>query len=262
MRNSLTTWLRSAGRITNVRAGYNVNRCHLSLVVALVAISVPRLAFAEYTLSPWPEEETPPPAPHPEQSSPPPPTTPPHFGGAGTVSVLGSAGLSTSHVDSFQSVAMVDLTYFFRENMALGVELTGATFHYRGDDISAYGIGPRGGYAIPIGQKLTILPTVALIYSAMNLPSLAPAPPGTVAASQNEHHGFTLSVDVSLLLHVTRELFAGVGASFRQDLTNYTLDPVYETDRPMVGGFLTFGGWLRLGETVPPTASSANHLPI
>ncbi len=234
----------------------------LATLATLAATSVPRLAFAEYTLSPWSQQETPPPAPPPEQPAPPPARTPPHFGGAGTVSVLGSAGLSTSHVDSFQSVAMVDATYFFREHMSLGVELTGAWFRYRGDDISAYGIGPRAGYAIPLGERLTILPSVALIYSAMSLPSLAPAPPGTVAVSQNEHHGFTVSVDVSVLLPVTRELFAGVGVSLRQDLTNYALDRVYDTNQPMVGGFLTFGGWFRLGETIPPTASSAKHLPI
>lgn len=218
-------------------------------------MGVSRAASAQYTL--WPEQEVAPvPSPPRERPSPPEPASPPHFGSANTVLVTGSGGVSTSSDNSAQAVATVDLDYFFRNHLSLGVELSGSTFSYRSDEIYAYGIGPRGGYAISLGHGVALYPALGLVYSAMKLSSRISTD------TDPEHRGFTLSLDVPLLFTVAPGLVAGIGVAVREDLTNYKVDPVYQTDRPNIGGFLTFGGWLPLGETVAPEASAYSHTPI
>jgi hypothetical protein len=232
-----------------------VNRCQFSAVAVVGAMSFTRVAAAQYTL--WPEQSTEPVRPSPlELPSPPEPTLPPHFGGARTVLVSAAGGASTSSVNSLQSVATADLDYFFHERLSFGVELWGSTFTYRGDRVESYGLGPRGGYAIPLGKGLTLYPTLGLIYSAMDLSSRISVD------TDPEHRGLTLSLDVPFLFHITPRLVAGIGVAVRQDLTNYKVDPVYQTDRPNVGFFLTFGGWSHFGETVEPAVSGSNHTPL
>jgi hypothetical protein len=235
-----------------------MNRLHLSVVTALFALaamSATRAARAQYTL--WPEQPAAQvPARARDVAPSPEPVSPPHFGGARTLLVSASGGVSTSTVNSAEGVATFALDYFFHERISLGVELWGSTFTYRGDGVEAYGFGPRAGYAIPLGRVLSVYPTLGLIYSEMNLSSRIST------GTDPKHRGLSLSLDIPILLHVTPGTVAGVGLALRQDLTNYNVDPVYQTDRPNVGGFLTFGGWLPLGESIPPEASSYNHLPI
>jgi hypothetical protein len=239
-----------------------MNRHSLPVLAFLLAVASPRAALADYSLSPWPDPETPPLAPRRDEPAPPPPNGAPHFGSAGTLAVFAAAGVSSSHVDSYQTSGTIDLAYFFQERISLGVEVIGSTFQYRGDAIASYGGGPRAGYAIPLTDRLTLLPALGLVYGAMYLPSLAPPPGKEIAISQHEHHGVTLSADAFLLLQLPRDLFVGVDVSLREDLTNYTLDPVYDTKQPMIAGLLTFGGWLQVGETIPPGASATAHRPL
>jgi hypothetical protein len=192
---------------------------------------------------------------------PPPPTQPGYgypsrpvqaFGGPGTLAIsndmnLGFYGSSISEGggSSWTFLLAPAADYFVIQGLSVGGQisyrhdhgssggtaqdaLTGST------DVDTFGIGPRIGYNIPIGDLFSFWPKLALIFTDE----------ATKGASGNS---FDVQLYAPLLLHLAPHFFVGLGPQIQTDLAvsaNVGGQPVKDPPKTTSYGlYFTIGGW-------------------
>jgi len=198
---------------------------------------------------------------YPYPPPPPPPPTPPGygypsrpvqaFGGPGTLAIssdmnLGFFGSSTSEGggSSWTFLLAPAADYFVIQGLSVGGQISYAHAHSGGtttgtttsssSDTDTFGIGPRIGYNIPIGDLLSFWPKLALIFT-------------DVAGSGYSYNTFDVQLYAPLLLHLAPHFFVGLGPQIQTDLAvsansagQSVKDPPKTTS---YGLYFTIGGW-------------------
>jgi hypothetical protein len=160
------------------------------------------------------------------------------FGGKSQLAISSDAGLSLSHTSitggngsSTSLVLRPAIDYFVVENLSLGGFLGLEYTHAGGGNSTAFSIGPRVGYNIPLSNLLSVWPKVGFAYSHTNIDVSGG---GTGTSSANS---LALNLFVPLMLHPAEHFFLGFGPALDVDLTG---DPKATT----IALRLTIGGWI------------------
>ena len=195
----------------------------------------------------------PPPPPPPGYGSYAPPRPVQTFGGPGTLAIsndmnLGFFGSSTSEGggSSWTFLLAPAADYFVIQGLSLGGQGVYSHLHLSTGgnaaagtgstsiDSDTFGIGPRIGYNIPIGDLLSFWPKVALIFSDT----------ATSGASGNT---FDIQAYAPLLLHLAPHFFVGLGPQIQTDLTASQSSQGVSNPHPAkttsYGLYFTIGGW-------------------
>jgi hypothetical protein len=174
------------------------------------------------------------------------------FGGPGTLAIssdmnLGFAGSSTTEGggSTWTFILAPAADYFVIQGLSVGGQISyshihssvGGTSPTGGStsiDVDAFGIGPRIGYNIPIGDLLSFWPKVGLIYTDM-------------ATKGGSGSTFDVQLYAPLLLHLAPHFFVGLGPGIQTDLTASQSSAGVSNPNPpkttSYGLYFTIGGW-------------------
>jgi hypothetical protein len=123
--------------------------------------------------------------------------------------------------------------YFLSPNISVGGIIGFASGNLGGVDVTAFGIGARVGYNVPLADAWSIWPRLGLEYIH------ASASSGGNSASG---YDIPLSIDVPILWHPAAHFFLGLGPVFSTELVSKTegVDQAKTTDigiNAVIGGY-------------------------
>lgn len=168
------------------------------------------------------------------------------FGGKGQLAISSDAGLSISNTSvsgidgsSTQLIMRPAVDYFVIDYLSIGGFL-GINYNSSpGGSSTAWSLGPRIGYNIPLSNRFSLWPKVGFSLAttsqkqdAVNLPNGLVSPAQTTTSTSSQ-----LNLFMPLMFHVVQHFFIGFGPAFDLDLSG-------DTKATTIAGRLTIGGWL------------------
>jgi hypothetical protein len=131
------------------------------------------------------------------------------FGGRGQVAIAGDFSLRFEHTDGNNELQIAPaLDYFIAPQLSLG----GQVFvQYAGDDnfsTTAFGIGPRVGYNIPLAPMFSLFPRAGFTFTHVT----SSAGSGSLSVSRSANY-LGLFLFAPFLFHPVPHFFIGLGPS-------------------------------------------------
>lgn len=168
------------------------------------------------------------------------------FGLEGQKAVSSDAGLSISNVSvngadgsATTLVLRPAIDWFISDSLSLGgfvgVEYATAP----GGSSSSVSIGPRVGYNLPLGERLSLWPKAGVaIARTSQTDDGATLPNGVVLGDDDDSNtSLQLNLFVPVMFHPVQHFFLGLGPALDQDLTG-------DSKATTVAVRLTLGGWI------------------
>lgn len=168
------------------------------------------------------------------------------FGAKSQIAISSDAGLSISNTSvsgvegsSTTLILRPAVDYFVIDYLSvggfLGVEHNSAP----GGSSTAFSIGPRVGYNIPLSERFSFWPKIGFSFASTTQKSDATVGPnGQVIASQSESNtSVQLNLFAPFMFHPVEHFFIGFGPAFDLDLSG-------DAKATTIAGRLTLGGWL------------------
>lgn len=107
------------------------------------------------------------------------------------------------------------LDYFVTEGVSVGGQVAYMSFSQDETSTSGFGIGPRVGYALPVGEGMAFWPKVGIMYMSTTTEV------GDAEASGNK---MSLEVFAPLAIQPAEHFFIGIGPALSMDLSSKVED--------------------------------------
>jgi len=159
--------------------------------------------------------------------------------------------------------------YFVARNLSVGgmVSLAYATSTSGGQVTTSqttFGIGPRVGYDIPFGDRFSLWPRIAFLFSDASAPPIS----GAFGSSAPAYSVTTFDIQLfaPLLWHPSAHFFVGLGPFFQTDLASTYSSGGTSSSWMKTTAFgvkLDLGGWVSASSRPPspPPAATADDAP-
>ena len=128
--------------------------------------------------------------------------------------------------------------FFLAPNLAVGGALALDYASVEGGSVTGLGIGPLVAYNIPVSPRVSLFPTVGLLYTWVSAET-------TVQGGKSSVSGYDISllIRAPVLFHAFQHVFVGVVPFFEADLAAKLEDQDTSKTRTF-GATLDFGFWL------------------
>lgn len=165
------------------------------------------------------------------------------FGRNGQKAVSSDAGLSISNtsidgVDGSTTTLILRpaFDWFLMEDLSLG-GFVGVEYNSSpGGDSSVISIGPRLGYNIPVGERLSVWPKVGFSLASTTLSDEGVE--GTdIGEDEESNTSIQLNLFAPVMFHPVQHFFIGVGPALDVDLSG-------DSKATTIAARLTLGGWI------------------
>jgi hypothetical protein len=163
------------------------------------------------------------------------------FGARGQLAISSDAGLSISNTSTSGrggSTTRLELRpavdYFIIDNLSLGGFLGLDYSKVPSGHSTAFSIGPRVGYNIPLSRLFSIWPKAGLSFTSVSQTINAT---GTDAETSTNSSNLAVNLFVPVMLHPAAHFFLGFGPALDADLTG-------DVKSTTIAGRLTIGGWI------------------
>lgn len=130
-----------------------------------------------------------------------------------------SAPEGTPDPDSTTTIVVAPaLDYFVAESISIGGQVFYASTSMGDASSSGFGIGPRVGYAIPIGEGLAFWPKLGIAYTSSSYDS------GVEGSEKQSGTTMSLEVFAPFAIQPAEHFFVGIGPMLSMDLSNKVED--------------------------------------
>jgi len=205
----------------------------------MIMTSLGALALVTLAAAAPPTQETPPglmpPAPAVEAVAPS-DLGPGGFGDTGQVAIGSdfAIGFDFAAKSGDASVALAPaVDYFLAPRLSVGVQIRGEHLAADAGSRTAFGLGPRVGYVLPLGETFSLFPRLGLAYS--HISETIKGPPKI----ENSGDFLTLFLYAPVQFHPVPHFFVGLGPLLRLDVA----DENARVGRFQIGLSSTVGGW-------------------
>jgi len=168
------------------------------------------------------------------------------FGAKGQLAISSDAGLSISNTtisgvegSSTQLVLRPAVDYFVIDYLSIGGFL-GLDYNTApGGSSTAFSVGPRVGYNLPLSERFSLWPKVGFSFASTSQKRDAVTLPDgtTVDATDETSTSAQLNLFVPFMFHPVRHFFIGFGPAFDLDLSG-------DSKATTIAARLTLGGWI------------------
>lgn len=168
------------------------------------------------------------------------------FGLKDQKAVSSDAGLSISNISvsgadgsATTLVLRPAIDWFLMDSLSIGGFVGVEYAKAPGGSSSAVSIGPRVGYNLPIGARLSVWPKVGVaVARTSQTEDGATLPNGLEVADEDDSNtSFQLNLFVPVMFHPVQHFFLGLGPALDQDLSG-------DSKATTVAVRLTLGGWI------------------
>jgi hypothetical protein len=168
------------------------------------------------------------------------------FGLKGQKAVSSDAGLSISNISvsgadgsATTLVLRPAIDWFISDSLSIGGFVGVEYAKAPGGSSSAVSVGPRVGYNLPVGARVSVWPKAGLAIARTNQSDEgATLPNGVVLGDEDDSNtSLQLNLFVPVMFHPVQHFFLGLGPALDQDLSG-------DSKATTVAVRLTLGGWI------------------
>jgi len=160
------------------------------------------------------------------------------------MAISSDAGLSISHTSvsgggsSTELILRPAVDYFLIDNLSLGGFLGLDYTSTSGGSTTAFSIGPRVGYNLPLSERWSVWPKVGFSFASTSVKVDSTEVAGiTTPSTSTSNTAFALNLFVPVMFHPVEHFFLGFGPALDTDLSG-------DNKSTVIAGRLTIGGWL------------------
>jgi len=168
------------------------------------------------------------------------------FGGKGQLAVSSDAGISISNTSisdvdgsSTQLILRPAVDYFVIDYLSLGGFLGVEHNSTPGGSSTAFSIGPRIGYNIPLSESFSVWPKIGFSFASTSQEEDDVELPGggVIEGSDESSTSVQLNLFAPFMFHPVEHFFIGFGPAFDLDLSG-------DEKATTIAARLTLGGWI------------------
>jgi hypothetical protein len=168
------------------------------------------------------------------------------FGLEGQLAISSDAGLSISNtsvdgIDGSSTTVLMRpaVDYFVIDNLSIGGFLGVEHSSAPGGKSTAFSVGPRVGYNIPLSERLSVWPKLGFSFASTSQEADEVTLPGgtTVDGDEETSTSVQLNLFAPVMFHPVQHFFIGFGPALDVDLSG-------DSKATTIAARLTLGGWL------------------
>ena len=168
------------------------------------------------------------------------------FGLEGELAISSDAGFSITNtsvdgIDGSSTTVLMRpaVDYFVIDNLSIGGFVGVEHSTSPGGESTAFSIGPRVGYNIPLSERLSIWPKVGFSFASTRQETDEVTLPGgaTVGGDEETNTSVQLNLFAPVMFHSAQHFFIGFGPAFDLDLSG-------DSKATTIAARLTIGGWI------------------